>query len=237
MNMLHPPTPGSPTNGYDAWQDARIKDLWRVFRIMGEFVEGFETLSKVGPAVSIFRSARTKPDHPDYELGCTVAKALVKKGFGIISGGGPGIMEAANKGAKESGGISVGLNINIPHEQSSNPYIDSDRLVNFDFFFVRKVMFVKYAQGFVVLPGGFGTMDELFEALTLIQTNKSDRFPIVLMGIDFWSGLIDWLKNTMATRGNIHLNDLDLFYLTDDAQDAADHIAKFHTEHAMTPNF
>ena len=204
---------------------------------MGEFVEGFETLSEVGPAVSIFGSARTKPDHPDYELGCQVAKALVEKGFGVISGGGPGIMEAANKGAKEAGGISVGLNINIPHEQSSNPYIDSNRLLNFDFFFVRKVMFVKYAQGFVVLPGGFGTMDELFEALTLIQTKKSERFPVVLMGIDFWSGLIDWLKNTMATRGNIRLEDLDLFYLTDDAQDAANHIAKFYEKHTMAPNF
>ena len=237
MNMGSKSMPPVSTNGYDGWQDARIKDLWRVFRIMGEFVDGFETLSEVGPAVSIFGSARTKPDHPDYLLGCQVASALVEKGFGIISGGGPGIMEAANKGAQEANGTSVGLNIDIPNEQSSNPYIDPEHLINFDFFFVRKVMFVKYAQGFVVLPGGFGTMDELFEALTLIQTKKSTKFPVVLMGVSFWSGLVDWLKNTMAARGNIHASDLDLFYLTDDPIDAANHIAAFHEKRPMKPNF
>jgi len=229
--------PAANINGYDVWQDARIKDLWRVFRIMGEFVEGFETLSEVGPAVSIFGSARTKPGSPEYVLGCEVAKELVARGFGVISGGGPGIMEAANKGAHEAKGVSVGLNINIPHEQYANPYIDPDRLVNFDFFFVRKVMFVKYAQGFVVLPGGFGTMDELFEALTLIQTNKSTRFPVVLMGTKFWSGLVDWLKSTMVEAGNIHPEDLDLFYLTDDPVKAADHIVEFHSQTVMKPNF
>ena len=229
--------PGSTTNGYDAWQDARIKDLWRVFRVMGEFVEGFETLSEVGPAVSIFGSARTKPGTPNYELGVAVSKELVKRGFGIISGGGPGIMEAANKGAHEAKGTSVGLNINIPHEQFSNPYIDSDRLVNFDFFFVRKVMFVKYAQGFVVLPGGFGTMDELFEALTLIQTQKSSQFPVVLMGTAFWGGLVDWLKETMLAAGNIAEKDLNLFRITDDPVEAADLISEFYETRTMKPNF
>jgi len=237
MHITPNSRPNTPSNGYDAWQDARIKDLWRVFRIMGEFVEGFETLSEVGPAVSIFGSARSKPDSPEYLLGCKVAKQLVSRGFGVISGGGPGIMEAANKGAREAEGVSVGLNINIPHEQSANPYIDSDRLVNFDFFFVRKVMFVKYAQGFVVLPGGFGTMDELFEALTLIQTQKSNRFPVVLMGTAFWSGLVEWLENTMLAAGNIKKDDLDLFFLTDDPVEAANHIAEFHAQSVMKPNF
>ena len=237
MSSIPVPRPDSSTNGYDAWQDARIKDLWRVFRIMGEFVEGFETLSEVGPAVSVFGSARTNPDHPNYKLACEVSKELVKRGFGVISGGGPGIMEAANKGAREAEGISVGLNINIPREQFSNPYIDSDRLINFDFFFVRKVMFVKYAQGFVVLPGGFGTMDELFEALTLIQTEKSSPFPVVLMGISFWGGLLDWLKNTMLEAGNISEKDLDLFRVTDDPAEAAELISHFYEHRTMRPNF
>jgi len=222
---------------YDAWQDVRIKDLWRVFRIMGEFVDGFETLSEVGPCVSIFGSARTGPGTPNYELGCQVARALVNRGFGVISGGGPGIMEAANKGAQEAGGTSVGLNINIPHEQHNNPYIDKDKLVNFDFFFVRKVMFVKYAQGFVVLPGGFGTMDELFEALTLIQTDKSSRFPVVLMGTEFWSGLLEWIRNTMLAAGNIAEKDLALFHLTDDPEEAAGIIHDFYEHRTMRPNF
>jgi uncharacterized protein (TIGR00730 family) len=229
-------TPTAP-HEHDGWQDARIKDLWRVFRVMGEFVEGFETLSEVGPAVSVFGSARTKSDHPDYILGTKLAKELVSRGFGVITGGGPGIMEAANKGASEAGGKSVGLNIEIPHEQAANPYIDPERLLNFDFFFVRKVMFLKYAQGVVVLPGGFGTMDELFEALTLVQTKKSKQFPIVLMGTDFWSGLIEWLKNTMATKGNINLSDVDLFYVTDDPVDAAEYITRFHEKRTMKPNF
>jgi uncharacterized protein (TIGR00730 family) len=230
------PTP-TDQKVYDAWQDARIKDLWRVFRIMGEFVEGFEALSQVGPAVSIFGSARTKPDNPYYAMGCEVAKQLVARGFGVITGGGPGIMEAGNKGAHDANGRSVGLNIKIPHEQIENLYIDPTHLINFDFFFVRKVMFVKYAQGFVVLPGGFGTMDELFEALTLVQTGKSRYFPIVLMGTEFWSGLLEWLKNTMVTAGNISAEDLDLFFVTDDPVEAADHIASFHEKRTMKPNF
>jgi uncharacterized protein (TIGR00730 family) len=221
----------------DDWQTARIKDLWRVFRIMGEFVDGFEMLCDVGPSVSVFGSARTKPGSPTYELGVQVSKELVKRGFGIISGGGPGIMEAANKGAHEAGGVSVGLNIRIPHEQHSNPWIDPDKELNFDFFFVRKVMFVKYAQGFVVLPGGFGTMDELFEALTLIQTEKSTRFPIVLMGTEFWAGLFDWIRNTMLAAGNISEEDLDLFRMTDDPEEAARIIEHFYDNRVMMPNF
>lgn len=221
----------------DGGQDAKIKDMWRVFRIMGEFVEGFETLSGIGPAISIFGSARTPTDHPDYALGESVARELVARGFGIISGGGPGIMEAANKGARAAQGNSVGLNIRIPHEQEANEYIDPDLLLNFDFFFVRKVMFLKYAKGVVVLPGGFGTMDELFEALTLVQTKKSKPFPVVLMGKDFWIGLIEWLRNTMAARGNIRISDLDLFFITDDAAEAAQFISQFHDQKTMKPNF
>lgn len=237
MNQLPHQKPGASTSTYDSWQDARIKDLWRVFRIMGEFVDGFESLSEVGPAVSIFGSARTKPDHPNYILAEQVASALVARGFAVISGGGPGIMEAANKGAQGANGVSVGLNIDLSHEQKSNPYIDPEHLIDFNFFFVRKVMFVKYAQGFVVLPGGFGTMDELFEALTLIQTHKSTPFPVVLMGSKFWSGLLDWLKNTMLEEGNISPENLELFSVTDDPEEAAERISKFYQDRAMTPNF
>jgi len=231
------PRPSPHGNGYDVFQDARIKDLWRVFRIMGEFVEGFETLSEVGPCVSVFGSARTKPGETCYEKGVEVSKRLVEHGFGIITGGGPGVMEAANKGAREAGGTSVGLNIDLPHEQDHNPYIDREHLINFNFFFVRKVMLVKYAQGFVVLPGGFGTMDELFEAMTLIQTRKSTRFPIVLLGESFWSGMVDWLKESMLERGNISPEDLDLFRITDDAEEAASLISSFYKKHRMAPNF
>jgi len=237
MSILHPKKPNTSNNGYDVWQDARIKDLWRVFRIMGEFVDGFETLSEVGPAVSIFGSARTPEDHPNYQLGRDVAAELVERGFGVISGGGPGIMEAANRGARDAEGVSIGLNIDLPHEQSANPYIDPEHLIDFDFFFVRKVMFVKYAQGFVVLPGGFGTMDELFEALTLIQTKKSTAFPVVLMGTKFWGGLMNWLRETMLVAGNISEENLDLFMLTDDPKEAADYIASFYSEQVMKPNF
>lgn len=220
-----------------AWQQSRVKDLWRIFRIMSEFVEGFETLSRLGPCVSVFGSARTKPDDPYYDLGVAVAKELVKRDFGVITGGGPGIMEAANKGAREAGGGSVGLNIVIPHEQDANRFVDRDKLVNFDFFFVRKTMFVKYAQGFIVLPGGFGTLDELFESLTLIQTGKITRFPIVLMGSEYWSGLLGWLNDTMLGAGNISPEDPDLFTMTDDPAEAADIIDRFYKEHALAPNF
>ncbi|NNE34422.1 MAG: TIGR00730 family Rossman fold protein [Rhodothermales bacterium] len=226
-----------PQHERDLWQERRIKDLWRVFRIMGEFVEGFETMSELGPCVSIFGSARTKPGDRYYELAVDVAEELVKRGFGVITGGGPGVMEAGNKGAANAGGISVGLNINIPHEQGSNPYIDNDKLVTFDFFFVRKVMFTKYAQGYVVLPGGFGTMDELFEALTLIQTDKSVKFPVVLLGSDFWGGLFSWLKGTMLEAGNISETDLELFSICDDPAEAAQILADFYKDHTLAPNF
>ncbi len=220
-----------------AWQESRVKDLWRIFRIMAEFVEGFETLSRLGPCVSVFGSARTQPDHKYYKMGEEVGRLLVKHEYGVITGGGPGIMEAANKGAREAGGVSVGLNIVIPHEQEGNKYVDFDKLINFDFFFVRKVMFVKYAQGFIVLPGGFGTLDEVFESLTLIQTGKSTRFPVVLMGAEYWSGLIDWVKDTVLGANNISPDDPDLFTITDDPAEAVRIIDNFYKEHAMTPNF
>ncbi len=221
----------------DAWHETRIRDLWRVFRIMGEFVDGFETLSKVGPCVSVFGSARTKPGTPDFELGRRVAHRLVQRGFGVITGGGPGIMEAANLGAREAGGVSVGLNINIPMEQHANPYIDGDKLINFDFFFVRKVMFVKYAQGFVVLPGGFGTLDELFEAITLIQTRKSSRFPVILVGKAYWGGLVDWVRDTMLAEGKVSEEDMLLFSLTDDPDEAVGVIERFYRDNLLVPNF
>ncbi|MDX1545618.1 MAG: TIGR00730 family Rossman fold protein [Rhodothermales bacterium] len=220
-----------------AWQQAKVKDLWRVFRIMSEFVEGFDAMSRLGPCVSIFGSARTQEGDPYYQLAVDVAAELVRRDFGVISGGGPGIMEAANRGAHEAGGASVGLNINIPHEQYANPYIDRDKLLNFDFFFVRKTMFVKYAQGFIVLPGGFGTLDELFESLTLIQTGKVTRFPVILMGTSYWRGLVNWLREEMLEAGNISPEDLDLFTMTDDPTEAVDLIDAFYKEHALAPNF
>ena len=226
-----------PQTERDLWQESRIKDLWRVFRIMGEFVDGFETMSRLGPCVSIFGSARTKPDHPNYEMAQIVARRLVEAGYGVITGGGPGIMEAANKGARDAGGQSIGLNIVIPHEQASNQYVDYDKLINFNFFFVRKVMFVKYAQGFIVLPGGFGTLDELFEALTLIQTSKSSPFPVVLVGKAFWGGLIDWIRETVAGAGNVANSDLALFSLTDDPSEAAAIITDYYKRHTLAPNF
>jgi len=176
------------------WSEIKSNDSWALFKIMSEFVEGYETLSAIGPCISIFGSARTQEGDSNYQLTISIAEAIAESGYGIISGGGPGIMEAANKGAQKAGGISVGLNIELPFEQQSNPYIDQDKLINFQYFFVRKVMFVKYAQGFVVMPGGVGTLDELFEAYTLIQTDKVSKFPIILVGRDYWSGLLDWIK-------------------------------------------
>lgn len=221
----------------ERWQESRIKDLWQVFRIMGEFVDGFETMSRLGPSVSLFGSARTPETHEYYELARQTAAALVRRGFGVITGGGPGIMEAANRGAREAGGASVGLNIVVPHEQASNEFVDHDKLITFDFFFVRKVMFVKYAQGFIALPGGFGTLDELFEALTLIQTGKSTLFPVVLLGSAFWKGLENWIRETVLGVGNISEQDMDLVYVCDDPEDAAEYVAAFYREHARTPNF
>lgn len=182
------------------WNAIKTADSWQIFKIMSEFVEGFETMSKIGPCVSVFGSARTKSDNKYYKQAEEIGYLLTQSGYGVISGGGPGIMEAANKGATRGEGKSVGLNIELPFEQSSNPYIDNDKLINFDYFFVRKVMFVKYAQGFIVLPGGVGTLDELFEAITLIQTQKIGKFPIVLVGKTYWEGLLDWIKEVMLDR-------------------------------------
>ena len=220
-----------------AWQRRRSEDTWRVFRIMGEFVEGFERLSSVGPSVSVFGSARTPPGTEYYELGVAVGRRLAERGYAVITGGGPGIMEAANKGAQEAGGASVGLNIVLPHEQGSNPYVDPDKDLVFDFFFARKTMFVKYAQGYVVLPGGFGTMDELFESLTLIQTRKTARFPVVLMGSTYWAGLLDWIRGTLLAGGYVSPGDPDLLVLTDDPDEAVDVIERFCDEAGVSPNF
>ena len=220
------------------WNEIKTSDSWQIFKIMSEFVEGFETMGKIGPCVSIFGSARTKEDNPYFEMAENIAFKLTEHGYGVITGGGPGIMEAGNKGARRGGGKSVGLNIELPFEQQANPYIDTDKLINFDYFFVRKVMFVKYSQGFIVLPGGFGTLDELFEALTLIQTKKIGTFPIVLMGTSFWSGLIDWIKDTMlATENNISPKDLDLFHLCDDPDEAVKIIDDFYSQYLLKPNF
>ena len=213
------------------------KDAWSVFKIMGEFVNGYEQLSAVGPCVSIFGSARTKPDNPYYSLGVEVAKAIASKGYGIITGGGPGIMEAGNKGAQEGKAASIGLNIDLPFEQTSNPYIDPEHNLNFQYFFVRKVMFVKYAQAFVVLPGGVGTLDELFEAFTLVQTLKIRKIPIILIESSFWKGLVDWIKNTLVTEGMISPEDLNLFHLVDTKEEVIAILDDFYRTETLKPNF
>jgi len=221
-----------------SWNEIKTNDSWAIFKIMGEFVNGYEKLSQIGPCVSIFGSARTKPDHKYYKLTEEVAKKIVDHGYGIITGGGPGVMEAGNKGAHLAGGTSVGLNIHLPFEQHDNPYIDSDKNINFDYFFVRKVMFVKYSQGFVVMPGGFGTLDELFEAITLIQTHKIDKFPIILVGRDFWGGLIDWVRTTLLDSfQNISAGDIDLVQVVDTAEEVIEILDKFYEEYNLSPNF
>lgn len=222
---------------HKSWNEIKTSDSWQIFKIMAEFVEGFESLSKIGPCVSVFGSARTNADHKYYKLAEDIAFKLTKEGYGVITGGGPGIMEAANKGAEKGGGVSVGLNIELPHEQNANPHIDQDKLINFDYFFVRKLMLVKYAQGFIVLPGGFGTLDEFFESLTLIQTNKIGKFPIILVGSDFWGGLIDWIKERVLAEGNISEKDLDYFKLVDKPEDAVNEISKFYAKYLLKPNF
>lgn len=229
---------------HDVLQDFKLDrllktqdDIWRVFRVMSEFVEGFQTLSKLGPCVTIFGSARTKPGSRYYELTSAVAKEFVRNGYGIISGGGPGIMEAANKGAKEAGGASVGINIDLPFEQSANPHIDKDKLITFRHFYVRKVMFAKYAQAFVVMPGGFGTLDELFESVTLVQTKKVTPFPIILMGKEYWGGMLEWVKSTMLAEGTISKKDLSLFSLTDDPNEPAQIVVDFYKSVEHAPNF
>ena len=204
---------------------------------MAEFVEGFERLSKIGPCVSIFGSARTKPDHKYYKLAESIAFELTQNGYGVVTGGGPGIMEAGNKGAARGNGISVGLNIDLPFEQHDNPYIDSDKSLDFDYFFVRKVMFMKYSQGFVVMPGGFGTMDELFEAITLIQTKKIGKFPIVLVGRKYCTGLMDWIKNTLLEEGTISPKDLDLISIVDTEAEVIEVIDTFYKKYSLSPNF
>ncbi len=219
------------------WNEIKTNDSWALFKIMGEFVNGFEKMSAIGPCVSIFGSARTKEEDRYYKLAVDVAKSIVEAGYGVITGGGPGIMEAGNKGANVAGGTSVGLNIDLPFEQHDNPYIDHDKSLDFDYFFVRKVMFVKYSQGFVVMPGGFGTLDELFEAITLIQTNKIAKFPIILVGSSFWTGLIDWVKDTMLKEGNISPKDLDLIKIADTADEVVEIIDAFYKGHDLSPNF
>ena len=219
------------------WQEIKAQDTWQIFKIMAEFVEGFEKMSRIGPCVSIFGSARTESGTKYYLLAEEIAYKLTTEGYGIITGGGPGIMEAANKGAQKANGKSVGLNIKLPFEQSPNPYIDNDKSITFDYFFVRKLMFIKYAQGFVVLPGGFGTMDELFESLTLIQTRKIGRFPIILVGKDYWSGLIDWIKSVLVTEKYINADDLKLFTVVDTAEEAVNGIDNFYSKYLLKPNF
>ena len=219
------------------WDETVTKDSWMVFKVMSEFVDGYEKLAKIGPCVSIFGSARLKREDKYYEMAVEIAKKITEIGFGVITGGGPGIMEAGNKGAKEGGGKSIGLNIELPFEQHFNPYIDKSYSMDFDYFFVRKVMFVKYSQGFIVLPGGFGTLDELSEALTLIQTHKIGRFPIVLVGSEFWSGLLDWYSNTLLKNGLIAEGDLSLFRIVDSADEAVAHIKAFYDKYSASVNF
>lgn len=222
---------------HKTWNDIKTEDSWAIFKIMAEFVESFEKLKKIGPCVSIFGSARTKPDNPYYGLAQEVGQKLVESGYGVITGGGPGIMEAGNKGAHEYGGRSVGLNIELPFEQNGNPYIDNDKLLNFRYFFVRKVMFMRYSQGFIVMPGGMGTLDELFEAITLIQTGKTGKFPIVLVSKKYWSGLVDWIRDVMLKEHNISPEDMYLFKIVDTADEAVEIIDDFYSKHMMQPNF
>lgn len=220
------------------WNDIKASDSWQIFKIMSEFVEGFEKMSKIGPCVSIFGSARTKPDNKYFLLAEDIAYKLTQEGYGVITGGGPGIMEAANKGAKRGGGKSVGLNIELPFEQKPNDFIDRDKSIDFHYFFVRKTIFLKYSQGFIGMPGGMGTMDELFEALTLVQTHKIAQFPVVLVGKEYWSGLIEWMKNTMLEKEhNINAVDLELFKIVDTADEAVKHIVDFYSKYLLKPNF
>ena len=220
------------------WSEIKTNDSWAIFKIMSEFVEGYERMAKIGPCISVFGSARTKPDNKYYQLAVDVSEKLAKSGYGVITGGGPGIMEAANKGAQDGGGKSVGLNIDLPFEQNHNPYIDAEHNLEFDYFFVRKVIFVKYSQGFVIMPGGLGTMDEMFEALTLIQTKKINKRPIVLVGKKYWSGLLDWIKEARVEQeNNISPADLDLYALVDSADEAVKYINDFYKSHELTPNF
>ena len=219
------------------WNEIKTHDSWSIFKLMSEFVTGFDTMARIGPCVSIFGSARIKPNTPYYKLAEQIAYKLTTKGFGVITGGGPGIMEAGNKGAHYGGGTSAGLNIDLPFEQHANPFIDSDKNLYFDHFYVRKVMFVKYSQGFVVMPGGFGTLDEFSEALTLIQTGKIGRFPIILVGTEYWKGLVDWMHNTLAAQGMIAEKDTDLISVVDTSDQVIEILERFYEKYAIKPNF
>lgn len=218
------------------WNEIKTNDSWAIFKIMSEFVEGYEKMAQIGPCVSVFGSARTKTDNPYYQQAVECSRLLVESGYGVITGGGPGIMEAGNKGADEAEGISVGLNIVLPFEQSCNDWVNHP--VDFDYFFVRKVQFVKYSQGFITFPGGFGTLDELFEAITLMQTKKIERRPVVLFGTDYWSGLVKWVEETMLNKeGNISPDDMGYLIMTDDPAEAVKHINDFYQSHKLKPNF
>jgi uncharacterized protein (TIGR00730 family) len=220
------------------WNDIKAANSWQIFKIMGEFVEGFEKMARIGPCVSVFGSARTKPNTKYYKLAEEIAFKLVREGYGVITGGGPGIMEAGNKGAKAGGGKSVGLNIELPFEQHPNTFIDHDKLISFDYFFVRKTIFLKYSQGFIAMPGGFGTIDELFEALTLVQTTKIAHFPIVLVGREYWQGLLEWIKKTMLEEErNVSPEDLELFKVVDTADEVVAIINDFYSKYMLKPNF
>ncbi|MBU3659429.1 MAG: TIGR00730 family Rossman fold protein [Flavobacteriales bacterium] len=220
------------------WNDIKSNDSWAVFKIMSEFVEGYDRMAKIGPCVSIFGSARTKEDNKYYQLTVDIAEKIARLGYGVISGGGPGIMQAANKGAQLGKGPSVGLNIDLPFEQNHNPYIDPEHNLEFDYFFVRKVIFVKYSQAFVILPGGFGTLDEFFEALTLIQTKKIAKRPVVLVGKSYWTGLMLWVEEVMLNEeNNISPMDLNLVKIVDTADEAAQIIEDFYRSHSLSPNF
>ncbi len=220
------------------WTETRAHSSWQIFKIMAEFVQGFETLSRVGPCISIFGSARTNPGNKYYEIAVEIAQKLSREGFGIITGGGPGIMEAGNKGAHLAGGTSVGLNIDLPFEQESNRFVNKDTSIDFDYFFVRKVMFTKYAQGFIMMPGGWGTMDEFFEVATLIQTRKFIQTPMICVGSAYWNGLFDWMRNTMLeAEHNISPGDLEMIKIFDTADEVVSYISEFYTHNKLQPNF
>jgi len=220
------------------WSEIKSTDSWAIFKIMSEFVEGFEKLAKIGPCVTIFGSARTPTNHRHYKMAEEIGAKLVQHGYGVITGGGPGIMEAGNKGAASAGGKSVGVNIELPFEQNSNIYIDPDKLITFDYFFVRKVMFMRYSQGFIAMPGGFGTLDEMFEAFTLIQTKKVGRFPIVLIGKRYWEGLFSWIREVVLEReGYINEGDLDLVKIVETPEEAVNTIDDFYKKYMLSPNF
>lgn len=224
------------TQEHKDWNEIKTNDSWAIFKIMAEFVDGYEKMAVIGPCISVFGSARTDTNNPYYQQAVETSKLLVEAGYGVITGGGPGIMEAGNNGADNAEGVSVGLNITLPFEQSCNDWVNHP--VDFDYFFVRKVMFVKYSQGFIAFPGGFGTLDELFEAITLMQTEKIERKPVVLFGKKYWTGMVDWVKNTMlGEENNISPEDMDFLQMTDDPKEAVKFITDFYKDHKLRPNF